>query len=454
MSEAVLDVAALDASASAVEAEIPAIETPAEAPAEETPVEAGAEAAKTEDGKPADKAVTDTTAAPITPTKIIESLQKLKAEDPAMAKALHEHVKSNLQAQKFLKENGVKDFSELKTKLSAPDQATEEFRQSVEETDAMLYAGGEQHAALVGRILEDLTTELGDKEGPVRFSELTTNMVNKMKETDPAGYVQHQRSNFLDASEQSGLIESLNKLNGHLVAGRAAEAKALLGNVVKFFQAEIKADQDGAKARTDQQATQAKTASAAVESLRAGTTKTVNSTTNKILGSYLAPFLQKELKGLSRPELEKVAAQIYADAHMEFGKDADYVKSMNTKYTSIKTPQQQREFLRMFEEKLKSGFGQKIVENTVKRLYPDRFKTVAPKPAAPKAPASTKQTIGGVERTVFQLEKKPTNLVRSDTAVGSRVFTSKELELLLMAKGIGLVPNKSGKGHSFVQWKR
>ena len=415
-------------------------------------------AATAEDGKPADKAVTDTATAPITPKEIVEQLQELKKTNEPLAKEIHKQVKYSLEAQRLIKELApdAKTLAEAKELIAnrvSPE--IQETFDAVQATDQLLYTGGEAHKELVENILEDLKSTLGD-EGPARFSELTSNMLSKMKDTDPAGYVQHQRTNFLDASEQSGLIESLNKLSGHLVAGRTAEAKALLGNVVKFFQAEIKADQDGAKARTDQQATQAKAASAAVESLRTETKKAVDSTTNKILGSYLAPFVQKDLKGLSRSELEKVAAQIYTDAHAELGKDADYVKNMSTKYPSMKTPFQQRALLKVYEEKLKSGFGQKVVENTVKRLYPDRFKTGASKPAATKAatPASAKVTIGGKEQTVFQLAKRPTNLVRSDVEVAGRLYTSKDLELLQAAKGIGLVLNKSGEGHSFVQWKR
>ena len=404
-------------------------------------------AAKAED-KPADKGVTDTIAAPITPKQIVEQLQELKKTNEPLAKAIHGHVKQGLDSQKFLKEVGAKDFAEAKTLLSKPDESTEQFRQNVEATDELLYRGDLKE--LSGNILEDITAELGDA-APARIGELADSLYAQLKESSPDIAVRHQRGVLLDSCEEAGIFASVNKISELLASGNVAGVKSIVSQIVKFFQAEIKADQDGAKARTEQQATQSKAASAAVESLKAETTKTVNSTTNKILGSYLAPFMQKELKGLSRPELEKVAAQIYTDAHAELGKDADYVKNMSTKYTSMTTPQQQRELLKVYEEKLKSGFGQKVVESTVRRMYADKFKVAAPKPTAP---ASTQVTIGGKSQTVFQLAKRPSNLVRSDTEVAGRVYTSKDLQLLQASKGIGLVPNKSGKGHSFVQWKR
>jgi hypothetical protein len=339
--------------------------------------------------------------------------------------------------------------------LSKPDEAMQKAADAVAATDQLLYAGGESHKELVENIIDDLKNELGETEGPARFSELTSSMLAKLRTSDPSAFTQHQRGNFLDASEQSGLIGGLNKLTEHLAGGRTAEAKALLSNITKFYSAEIKAEQDGVKARSELKATQDKTASAAVDTLRKETTKIVNSNTNKLLGSYLAPFLQKELKSLSRPELEKVAAQIYSDAHAALGTDTAYVKNMSAKYASMKTPQQQRELLKVYEEKLKSGFGQKIVESTVKRMYPSKFQ-VAPRPAAkPSAPPSRQVTIGGRSQTVFQLSKRPTdNLVRTDTDIAGRLYTVRDLELLQSSKGIGLVKNKSGNGYSFVQWQR
>ena len=438
--------------------------TTEETPALEAEGEPSKLEAKTEDGKPvldkdgkpvaAEKTASEI-AASTTPAKMAEALKNLKATDPVMAKALHEHASRSLQTLKFLKDVGAKDFAEAKSILSKPDEASEQFRASVEASDQLLYQGGEAHKELVENIAADLAAEIGS-EAPARLSELGEHIIDKIKTADPAGHTRIQRAAFLDASESSGLIESLNKLNSHLAAGRMADAKELLGQISQFFRGEISAEQDTNKAHTDAQATAKTTSAANVEALRTETTKEVNSATNKLLGSYLTPFLQKQLKGLSRPELEKVAAEIHKDAHAALGKDGSYVKNMSTKYDSMKTQRQQRELLKVYEEKLKSGFGQKIVESTIKRLYPDRFKAAVVKPVAPKttAPASTRVTIGGKSQTVYQFAKRPTNLVRTDTTMNGRVYTTADLEMLQLSKGIGLVPSKSTGKFAFVQWQR
>jgi len=436
--------------------------TTEETPALEAEGEPSKLEAKTEDGKPvldkdgkpvaAEKTASEI-AASTTPAKMAEALKNLKATDPVMAKALHEHASRSLQTLKFLKDVGAKDFAEAKSILSKPDEATEQFRASVEASDQLLYQGGEAHKELVENIAADLAAEIGS-EAPARLSEFGEHIIDKIKTADPAGHARIQRAAFLDASESSGLIESLNKLNAYIAGGRNADAKELLGEISKFYKAEIEAEQGTTKDRTDAQATAKTTSAAAVQALRTETTKEVNSATNKLLGSYLTPFLQKQLKGLSRPELEKVASEIHKDAHAALGKDGSYVKNMSTKYDSMKTQRQQRELLKVYEEKLKSGFGKAIVESTVKRLYPSKFIAAKPavKPVAPKAPVSTKVTIGGASQTVFQLEKRPTNLVRSDTMIGNRLYTTADLELLQLGKGMGVVKTKTG--HAFVCWRK
>jgi hypothetical protein len=170
MAAETLDVAALDSATTAVET--PALDTSeAEVPVVESSEQiTDKPAATAEDGKPADKAVTDTVSAPITSKQIVEQLQELKKTNEPLAKAIHSHVKQGLESQRFLKEVGAKDFAEAKTLLSKPDETTEQFRQSVEATDELLYRGDLNE--LSNNILEDITSELGEKEGPARLSEL------------------------------------------------------------------------------------------------------------------------------------------------------------------------------------------------------------------------------------------------------------------------------------------
>lgn len=446
---AVLD-APVDTSA-AVETDFPVLDAPeveSETPAVENDAAAKVET-KTEDGKPAvDPAEAS---APITPAKIVESLQKLKAEDPAMAKVIHSHVKQGLDSQRFLKEVGAKDFAEAKTLLSKPDEATEQFRQSVEDSDAKLYAGGEAHKELVENILSDLKDNVGEQAG-ARFSELTTNMINKLKEADPQAHTHFIRSTFLDTSESSGLIASLNTLSAHLGAGRTAEAKALLSDISKFYQAEISAEQAGARERTDQQAAQTKETTARVETLKKDCATKVNSLCNQRLGNHLAPYLGKELKGLDRTAQEQVAAELYKALQAKLGTNNDHVAKFSKLYAQAKTQKHFDSMIKEFETRLTPDYVKQTVAETLKRLYPAKFQTVAPKPAALKAPATTKVSVNGVLQDAVLLSKRPDGLIRDYVNFKSREYHASDLSTMQMMSR-GFIKSKTGSP-TLVVWKK
>jgi hypothetical protein len=238
-------------------------ETPAEVPAE-------ADAVRAEAGdktKPADATVT--APATITPKQIVEQLQELKKTNEPLAKAIHSHVKAGLDSQRFLKEVGAKDFTEAKALLSKPDESMEQLRETTETTDRLLYAGGDSHKELIENVLEDLKSELGDKVGPQRLSELGESILAKLKEADLDGHTRITRSAFLAASESSGLIKSLNTLHGLLITGKTAEAQQMLKNIGEFFDAEIKENEAMTAKRTELKVAAEKETTATVTKLRA-----------------------------------------------------------------------------------------------------------------------------------------------------------------------------------------
>jgi hypothetical protein len=152
-----------------------------------------------------------------------------------------------------------------------------------------------------------------------------------------------------------------------------------------------------------------------------------------------------------RTELENLAREILKDLHLRLGKDNDYVAEMSDKYGKMKSPSQQRELMKIYEAKLKSGIAAKVVAENAKRMFPDRFKAA---PAVAAKPTTKPILIGGRSHDVHQVAKRPANLVRTDVAVGGRTFTSKELEMLQVSKGIGVAPSKTPNRYVFVQWQR
>jgi hypothetical protein len=244
-----------------------------------------------------------------------------------------------------------------------------------------------------------------------------------------------------------GLIESINSLSELLHSGDVAGAKKLLGNVIGFFRDEIAAE--GAKPKAAVAATEAKV-SPAVAALRKDTTEKVSHAENVELGAHLGKLFSTSLKSLTQTQRKAVADSIKANLRIELGKDKAYVEDMGPRYEAMRGKSAQTSLLKTFSEKLKGSWGKNLVDSTAKRLHPELFKAAAP---APKPIVPHKMvTIHEVPRKVYQVKERP-ELVRADTVVDGKMFTSGDLEMLQGAKGIGLYKNSQGK-HVFVQWRR
>lgn len=128
--------------------------------------------------------------------------------------------------------------------------------------------------------------------GPARLSELSENILEKLKTADPDGHTRIIRSAFLAASDTSGLINSLEKLNGYIAAGDTNSAANLLKSIGHFFSEEIAANENVAKRRTEAKAAAEKETTATVTRLKAETETNVDRSMSQILGGHLSPFLK------------------------------------------------------------------------------------------------------------------------------------------------------------------
>ena len=455
MAAEVLDVASLDSAASAVDNSATVTETPAAEPISVPEIDASAEPAKHDAATTTDgdkSAVEKTTETPSTPTQIAAALQKFKDADAAnapIAKALYTHVKSNLEAQKFLKEIEAKDFADARKVLNERVAAgPQQFIDNVTATDELLYAGAPELADNIWDVLQS-------QSKPQMLARLGENILAKLAEVDSPAHASIMRGMFLDAAEQTGLTASLNSIARALQAGDTATARATLSSIVEFMSQEIEADnKTKIKRETERQnatkATERETA--AQREIQKAANKEADQLSNRILGAALGELMRGPLKSLDRRALEDLANGIKTCLHEDLKADKAYQSTMDKLWKRTKSSEDKAALLSKHEAKLKS-ITKTLVSRVAAKCYPNLM-TQAKPTRKPATPASTKVTIGGKSQTVFQLEKRPANLVRSDVEVAGRTYTSKDLELLQAAKGIGLVPNKSGKGHSFVQWKR
>ena len=238
----------------------------------------------------------------------------------------------------------------LKRRLCSPNQTRllEQFRQSVEASDELLYRGDLKE--LSGNILDDITAELGDA-APARLSELSEALLEKIATSDPAGATRIQRAQFLAASTESGLIKSLNSLHSLLAEGKVAECQNLLKSIGKFFQAEIKADQDGAKAR---ETAQTKATEKAQREIQTAANKEADQLSNRILGAALGELMRGPLKSLDRTALVGLASSIKTDLHEDLKVDKTYQSAMDKLWKRAKSSEDKAALLAKHEAKLRS----------------------------------------------------------------------------------------------------
>lgn len=426
------NIPSLDAVTFPVESETPAVETDL--------------AAKVDDkAKPAEKPAADATATtPISNAKVVDVLKTMKSTDPAMAKHLYNEVKYSQDAKRLMHELApeAKTIEEAKAIIASrvDNPETKAQLDAVAETDRMLYEGGEAHRTLVDNILADLTSELGDKEGPARLSELSESVLEKLKTADPDGHTRITRCAFLAASETSGLITSLNTLNEYIAAGDTKSASALLKSIGAFFSKEISENQSIAKTRTESKAAAEKATTATVQKLRDESEVSVNKTMTTTLGGFLSPFLKDQLKGVSRADLGTLASTIMSETKLTLGKDAAYVKEVTKLYREMKTPAQKDKLTQMFEATLKKNdFGKKLVERVCREKYPDRF-TV--KPVAAK-PTTVSINVNGKAEQAYVLSKRPENLIRDSVTFKGREYHAGDLQQLQMMSR-GFIKSKTG----------
>jgi len=456
MSEAVLDIGALESAAASVETSdtnVQDVSTDTSTP-EVTPEVATEPEASTEtETKPETEAKPETTdkATPVSNKAVIAQLQELKKTNAPLAEKIYSDLKYSQDAKRLLHElapeaKSVAEAKEIIANRVSPE--TKEYIENVQQTDQLLYAGGESHAELSQNIVDDLVGELGEQQGKERFAELSTSLLSKLKETDPAAHTAIVRQTFLDVAESSGMIPALNLLAKALSEGSIAKSKAVMSDITKFFQSEIAAEQNVAKARTEA-AAKRETQATAQRELQNTAVKESQSVTNRIIGNAFGDLLRGPLKSLDRPAQEAFALALQTTLNAELSKDADYQQVLK----GVRSATTKTALLRKHEAVLKAR-AQDIVKQVAMQRHPALMKPAAAKVAAkPVAPPSRQVTIGGKSQTVFQLAKRPDVLLRQDTECGGRIYTTSDLELLQMAKGIGLVKGKGGKP-VFVSWRR
>lgn len=418
---ALIDVASSpDVSPASVATESPVDETTLDTPVEgaepstqdanagaDTPVE-GAEAA------PAGEKI-DARTNPDAIRKVLRELRDSSPDKAPIARQLNDIVgREGAYRQVFPKVADAKQAKFLLDSIGGGDGLTslQETIKSVNETDALLYAGD-------GRVLDSILEDMKAAGKQDAFGKLASPFLDKLSEVDPKAYGTALRPHVFAALNQAAFPEMLAGFEEALSAtgadGKPAPnvelIKSLVAEMKRWFGAERQAVEGARKTaldpdrqafereRTEFQSDQKK----AFESEVTGEWNKAN---DLALGEALKPYLKLPFaKNWTRGTKVSVAREITSKLLSELGSDKAYQSQMDA-YWSASKPDKAK-ILSYHKGKL-DLVSKQIVRDVLEDRYPG-FSSVKGAPPAAARPGAAKPPVaatnGAPVKPVFQTTK-------------------------------------------------
>ena len=400
MSEAVMDVAALE---SAVDSS--AIETPqetstevAEQGSQSAPEQTTNEGAAETEPKQETKTETTKESGPALPKSIAATLKAL-AEDPNNpdAKSAAKTLKESFFSEQAYKQTfgSVKEAREAKTLLSeiaggstdlkTVREAWENNKSTMEqiaESDALLYEGSPQ---IVANVVEDLKSE-GRIEA---LGKLTGRFLEAVKAEDPEAFVGLHRGLLVEGLYEVGFPQGINALSAALKNGDVAQAKSIVRSIVRWFSDEQNSDKDHkalSQAQSQRTESEKKASEAKYQVLSNEVAKPIDSLSNVALGKELRNFLLTDVgKSLNREALEDLARSVKSACNERLEADKAYGKEIERLLRSG-----QKEQAVEFHRTTVSKIAKSIVDKVTNIRYPKaKAAIVATKASAPTRAKTT-----------------------------------------------------------------
>lgn len=389
-------------------------ETPVETPESETPeASEGGEAAEKVAAKADDK--TDARTTPDAIRKALKALRDSSPENAPIARKLNDFVgRAQAYEKEFPKVADARNAKFLLDSVGGGDGIAklQETVRSVNETDALLYAGD-------GKVLDSIYDDMKAAGKQEAFGKLASPFLDKLKENDPKAYVSAIRPHVFEgvvASGLPGVIEAIEQALGAKDGeGKPAPDMKVLtacaNEMRKWFNAEEAANKSRStktvdpdrqafeKERSDFETTKKK----AFEGEVHGEWNRMN---NQYLGEALKPYLKLPFaKNWNDATRVSVAKELMSTLLSELGGDKIYQSSMDALW-SQKSPDKAKI---IDTHKTKLGMiAKRIVKDVLDARYPG-FSTVrgapAPKPAGAK-PAAAAPT--GATKPIYQATKPAT----------------------------------------------
>lgn len=328
--------------------------------------------------------------------------------------------------------------------------------QSVEETDQLLYAGGENHVKLLDNIYDDMKSEGKQAE----FSQLARPLLDKLKTVDPDAFYKTLTPHYVASLEGSRLPNVISAVAKALEAGdpkSLAAAKEMVADMGGWFK-DLKGEVEKAKAdavnperlaiQKEREALNKEKAEVKTKEQQAVVNdvgKSVATSSNTMLGSELGKFLKEPYFApfkKNQASLKPLARQIQENLHAELTADKGYQTQMKA---LMKNPDKAK-VLQYHKIKVEA-IAPRIVRDTVNLMYPDHAKggSAAGRIAIKeqKTAAQTKKdTVTASTGAAQYVAVKPKNLNREMDPKG-----------WLETAGKGYIPNGKG-GWRLVTWRK
>jgi len=500
-SEALIDFAAMDSAASAVETTVePVVETPSigtsvDSTIETAPIDSETIGTETEttnaDGSEkseeektafktaatkaeADKAI-DTKATPENVRKALKTMRDASPSNAAVVKELHgAYERFHAYKTEFPTVQAAKEAKAFIESIGGEEGYTKlnESIDAVKATDELLYAADPQ---LWKNVLEDLKAS----GHPEAFGKLAPAYLSELKVHDADAYYNTFKPHFFNGLKESRMDVMLNSLTAALGAkdaeGKAAPDVKSIASLVQNMNSWYKDIEAEEQSRTkepevsveqkkflEEKAAFEKTKSAdaqeKITNWENSVAETAEKNNNVTLGAALKPFLKMPFfKDFQRETKIDLGNGIKEDLYAALKADKAYQTQMAALWKGGNNAANNAKIQKFHQDWLNDN-AVRLVTKTVQRRYPGYAKggsaagRVAA--AAEKKTADTKAGVASVTNNKpIYVASRPANLIRETVTVGGREYKPNDLQMMQIA-GRGFVKSTDGKSYRLVTWRK
>jgi hypothetical protein len=242
--------------------------------------------------------------------------------------------------------------------------ATQQTIQSIQESDALLYAGDPK---LLDHIIEDLKSE-GKIEA---FGQLAPAFLDKLRAVDNAAYYKAFAPHFFASLQECEVPHAINNLDRALASNNIAEARQILHGMAKWYNGIAskiehfnRIDPERERFKQEKVAWE----SSKVKERNAAIATEAESFNNRELGKQLATYLKMPFfKGFPRETLVVIGNELKNNLFNDLKADRVYQTQMKALW-GAKSPDKGK--IVEYHQAAVQSRAERVVRDVIQRLYP------------------------------------------------------------------------------------